>query len=179
MPEQRLYGLLAEFDRPAALVAAARNARAAGFRKLDGFTPYPIEELGEALGHHSRGRLPRLVLAGGVLGALAGFGMQYWVAVIEYPLNIGGKPLNSWPAFIPVTFEMTILFAALATVLGMLGLNGLPRPHHPLFNVSQFRLASRDKFFLCIEAEDPRFDREATRRFLIEAGAGQVHEVAD
>ena len=178
MPESRLYGLMAEFRDPTSIVVAARKAHAAGYRRMDGYTPYPIEELGEALGWHSRGRLPRLVLGFGILGALGGFGLQYWCSVMAYPLNIGGRPLNSWPAFIPITFEVTILFAALATVLGMLALNGLPRPYHPVFNVPEFRLASRDHFFLCIEARDPLFDPERTRRFLESLSPGQVYEVA-
>jgi hypothetical protein len=156
---------MAEFHEPAALVAAARRAREAGYRRLDGYSPFPIEELAEALGfHHSR--LPLLVLAGAIAGAVGGYGLQYWASVIEYPLNVGGRPYHSWPAFIPPTFETTILFAALTAVLGMLALNGLPEPYHPVFNVPSFALASKDRFFLCVEAGDPRFDTDETRRFL-------------
>jgi hypothetical protein len=163
LPE--IYGLMAEFHEPAEIVEAAERAHTEGYRRMDAYSPYPIEALAEALHmHHSR--LPMLVLGGGIIGCLAGFGLQYWTSVIEYPLNIGGKPLNSWPAFIPPTFETTILFAALTAVLGMLALNGLPEPYHPVFNVPSFALASRDRFFLCIEATDPRFDRAATRTFL-------------
>ena len=171
-----LYGLLAEFAGPRRLTRAAQEARGDGYTQLDAYTPYPIEAVSEALGHH-KSKLPLIVFVGGVFGFLAGFGLQYWTSVIAYPLNIGGRPLNSWIAFIPVTFETTILFAALAAVLGMLALNGLPQPHHPIFNAKRFALASRDRYFLCIEAEDPRFDREATRRFLEELGPVEVSEV--
>ena len=160
-----VYGLMAEFHEPGDLVEAAERAHVEGYRRLDAYSPYPIEALAEAL-HMHRSRLPLLVLAGGIVGFFAGFGLQYWVSVIEYPLNIGGKPLNSWPAFIAPTFETTILFAALTAVLGMLALNGLPEPYHPVFNVPSFALATRDKFFICIEARDPLFERAQTRRFL-------------
>jgi len=160
-----IYGLMAEFHQPADIVDAAERAHIEGYRRMDAYSPYPIEALTEALHlHHSR--LPLLVLVGGVIGCLAGYGLQWWTSVIAYPLNIGGKPLNSWPAFIPPAFETTILFAALTAVLGMLALNGLPEPYHPVFNVPSFALASRDTFFLCIEATDPRFDAQSTRRFL-------------
>jgi hypothetical protein len=171
-----IYGLLAEFDHPESLVAAAHRVHGAGYRRLDGFTPFPIEELPEAIGFH-KNYLPLLVLIGGIIGAGVGFFSQYYVAVIDYPVNVGGRPLNSWPAFIPITFELTILFAALTAVLGMLLLNGLPMPYHPLFNAPRFALASRDRFFLCIEAADPRFDREETRRLLESLGAREVTEV--
>ena len=177
--ENRVFGLMAEFSDPTSLVAAARKSYVEGYRKMDGYSPFPIEELGEALGYHTRGRLPKLVFAGGITGCLSGFALQYWCSVIDYPLNIGGKPLNSWPSFVPITFELTILFASLAAVLGMLGLNGLPRPYHPVFNVPEFRLASRDHFFLCIEAKDPKFDFRATRKFLEGLSPGHVYEVAN
>src|SRR5262245_20313779 len=134
----RLYGLLAEFAEPQEIVAAASRAREAGYVRMDAHTPFPLEALAAALGHRSRGRLPKIVLAGGIVGGLAGYLFQYWVAVYAYPMNVGGRPLHSWPAFVPVTFEMTILCAALAAVLGMLTLNGLPMPYHPLFNVERF-----------------------------------------
>lgn len=171
-----IYGLMAEFHAPSEIVEAARRARESGYRKLDAYSPYPIEALAEALHFHSP--LPLIVLGGGVTGALVGYGLQYWASVIEYPMNIGGRPFNSWPSFIPATFETTILFAALSAVLGMLALNGLPEPYHPVFNVPNFALASRDRFFLCIEATDPRFDRNETRKFLegLE-GATAVSEV--
>ncbi|MEP6994627.1 MAG: DUF3341 domain-containing protein [Acidobacteriota bacterium] len=160
-----LYGLMAEFAAPGELVEAARRARAAGYEKLDAYTPYPIEAMTEALDLHDR-RLPAVVLGGGILGGLAGYALCYWTSVIEYPLNIGGKPFHSAPAFIVPTFETTILFAAFAAVLGMLALNGLPMPYHPVFNAPRFALASRDRFFLCIEARDPRFDHDETWKFL-------------
>lgn len=171
-----IYGLLAEFENPTDVVAAARRAYEEGYRKMDAFTPFPIEELGEAIGYR-RTRLPMVVLIGGIIGAAAGFGLQYWASVVAYPLNIGGRPLNSWPAFIPVTFEMTVLVAALSAVLGMLALNGLPMPYHPVFNVRRFALATRDRFFLCIEAADPKFDRETTRRFLESLNPREVSDV--
>lgn len=163
---QPLYGLMAEFHDATSIVEAARRAHGEGYRKMDAYTPFPIEALSEAMGWHSRGRLPKLVLLGGILGCLSGFGLQYWTTVIAYPMNVGGRPMVSWPAWIPVAFEMTILFAALAAVLGMLGLNGLPRHHHPVFNAPNFALASQERFFLCIESADPLFEEERTRRFL-------------
>jgi hypothetical protein len=160
-----IYGLMAEFESPTDLVAACRRAYQEGYRKMDAYTPFPVEELNEALGHRHT-RLPLVVLVGGILGGLTGYGLQYWVSAVAYPLNVGGRPLHSWPSFIPVTFELTVLFAAGFAVLGMLALNGLPMPHHPVFNVPRFALASRDRFFLCIEARDAKFDRAATRAFL-------------
>ena len=170
------YGLLAEFDTPAALVAAAKSTYAEGYRQLDTFSPFPIEEAWEAIGHHDR-RLSFIVLMGGIIGGLTGYGLQYWVHTITYPVNIGGKPLNSWPQFIPVTFEMTILVAALSAVLGMILLNGLPMPYHPVFNVPRFEHASRDKFFLLVESKDPKFDRQKTAEFLKRLDANEVNEV--
>lgn len=172
----RIYGLMAEFEDPTALVAASRRAYDEGYRRMDAYSPFPIEELSEAIGFHHT-KLPIIVFLGGVFGCLAGFGLQYWISVIEYPLNVGGKPTYSWPSFIPPTFEMTILFAALSAVLGMLALNGLPEPYHPVFNVSRFALATRNRFFLCIEAIDPKFDLEGTRRFLETLTPRNVSEV--
>ena len=160
-----IYGILAEFDSPTDLVYATKAAYAAGYRKMDAYSPFPIEEASEALGFH-KSRVPLIVLLGGLLGGLSGFGLQYWINVISYPLNIGGKPYNSWPAFIVPTFEMTILFAGLAGVFGMFALNGLPMPYHPLFNVDRFSAVTRDKFFLCVEAADPKFDLVDTQRFM-------------
>jgi hypothetical protein len=176
MAAARAYGLLAEFEDPDHLLAAARRAHAAGYRHLDAYSPFPVHGLAEAIGFH-RNAVPVLVLIGGLAGAVLGFAMQYWISVDAYPLNIGGRPLNSWPSFIPVTFEMTILLAALTAVLGMLALNGLPMPYHPVFNVPRFALATHDRFFLCIEAADPLFDPERTRRFLEELGSRDISEV--
>ena len=171
------YGLMAEFDDPTTLVHAASVAHAEGFRRMDAYAPFPIEELNDALGSRPSG-LPLIVLIGGLVGCAGGFLLQYWAAVIAYPVNVGGRPFNSWPAFIPVTFECTILCAALAAVLGMLALNGLPMPYHPVFNVPRFALASRDRFFLCIEARDPKFDLDTTRRFLETLHPREVSVVA-
>jgi len=171
-----IYGLLAEFDDPSSLVAAAKRTYAAGYRKIDTFSPYPIEEAWEAIGHHDR-RLSFIVLAGGIAGLLSGIGLQEWVHQIAYPMNIAGKPLNSWPQFVPVCFELTILFAAISAVLGMIVLNGLPQPYHPVFNVERFERATRDKFFLIVESEDPKFDRQQTAEFLKGLHATEVSEV--
>jgi hypothetical protein len=171
-----IYGLLAEFDAPAALVAAAERARLAGYRKMDAFSPIPIEELADAL-DLKRTRIPILVFLGGLAGMCAGYGLAYWVSTTAYPLNIGGRPLNSWPQFIPVTFESAVMGAALAAFVGMWALNRLPQPYHPVFNVPAFARASTDRFFLVIEAEDPRFDAAATRRFLETLDPVGVHDV--
>ena len=173
-----VYGLLAEFDDPTSLVMAADRAREEGYVFMDAYSPFPIEELHHAIGmHHTR--LPLIVLIGGLVGCIGGFALQYWVSAVAYPVNVGGKPFVSWPAFIPVTFECTILGAALSCVLGMLALNGLPQPYHPVFNVPRFALASRNRFFLCIEARDPRFHLEDTRRFLETLTPRDVTTVAD
>jgi Protein of unknown function (DUF3341) len=171
-----LYGVMAEFENPEMLRAGAERAHAAGYRRMDAYSPFPIEGLAEVIGF-KRTQLPLIVLIGGILGGIGGFTLQYWTSVIDYPLIVGGKPYNSWPAFIPVTFETTILGAALAAVLGMLGLNGLPMPYHPVFNVERFALASRDRFFLCIEATDPKFDAEETGKFLRSLNPAAVYEV--
>jgi hypothetical protein len=176
-PAPTIYGMMAEFEGPADLLAAAREARAQGYRRMDAFTPFPMEAIAEALGF--RTVLPYLVLLGGIVGGLAGYFLQYWTSVIAYPLNIGGKPLHSWTAFIPVTFECTILGAALTAVFGMLAINGLPEPYHPVFHNPRFVLASRDRFFLCIEARDPKYDKAETRKFLEGLRAKEVVEVAN
>ncbi len=176
MEQEGHYGLVAEFESPAALVRAANQAREAGYRKMDAYSPMPIEELHHALGLPQT-KLPYVVLGGGLLGALAGYGLEYWASTIAYPFNIGGRPLHSWPSFIVPAFETTILFAAAAAVLGMIVLNGLPMPYHPMFNAKRFAMASRDRFFLCIESGDAKFDETATRRFLESLGPREVTDV--
>ena len=175
-PSSPLYGLLAEFEDTDRLLQAAHRVREAGYHRVDAYTPFPVEGLSEAIGFRHT-RLPLIVMLGGALGGGGGFFMEWWANVIAYPMNIGGFPHNSWPSFIPITFELTVLGAALSAVLGLLALNGLPQPHHPLFNEPRFELASRDRFFLCIKSKDPRFDRHATRVFMETLGARQVSEV--
>jgi len=174
------YGLLSEFDTPKELMAAARKVREAGYHRIDAYVPFPVEGLSQALGLGRKHDLvPLLTLIGGLGGGLTGFLFQLWVNMSAYPLNIGGRPLNSWPAFIPVTFELTVLGASTFAVFGMLALNKLPQPHHPLFNVARFKHASNDKFFLCIEAHDPKFHLAETARFLQSLNAQHVTEVRD
>jgi len=176
MEKISIYGLMAEFETPEALLNATRRAFEAGFRRMDAYSPFPVEGLAEALGFHGS-RVPLIVLIGGLIGCIGGFFLQYWVHVIDYPLIIGGRPLNSWPSFVPVTFELTILIAALSAFFGLLALNGLPMPYHPVFNVEQFQLASRNRFFLCIQADDPNFNPVETRRFLDGIAPQAVYEV--
>ena len=173
-----LYGVIVEFAGAPALVQAARRVQAEGNDVIEAYTPLPIKELNDAIGH-GPSRVPLLVLIGGIVGALGGFGLQYWAAALEYPLNIGGRPTNSWVAFIPITFECTILAAGIAAVLGMLVLNGLPMPYHPVFGVDRFQLASRDKFFLMILARDPKFRAGDTFRFMETLGGVHVQDVED
>lgn len=174
--EPPLYGVMAEFANPTDLVAAARKVYSLGYRRINGYSPYPIEELSEAIGF-THTSLPLIVFIGGLLGGIGGFLMQYWIEVIDYPINVGGKPNNSWPAFIPITFETTVLCAAFAAVLGMLMLNKLPQPYHPVFNVPNFAMATRDKFFLAIEANDPKFDHDKVVELLKSLGAVEVNDV--
>ncbi len=172
-----IHGLMAEFDSPSALVEAAEKTRLAGYRNMDAYSPIPIEELNDALGLR-RTRLPVLVFLGGLLGGLGGYSLQVWTQTMAYPMNVGGRPYHSWPQFIPVTFETTVLGAALTAFIGMWALNKLPRPYHPVFNVPEFARASTDRFFLCIEATDPRFESAGTRRFLEGLHPLGVSEVA-
>ena len=174
--EPKLYGVMAQFDNPSQLVAAARETYAAGYRQINGYSPFPIEELSEAIGF-KRTTLPLIVLAGGILGAVGGFFLQYWTEVMNYPIIVGGKPFNSWPAFIPITFECTVLAASFAAVLGMLALNKLPQPYHPVFNAPSFALATRDSFFLVIESKDQKFEHDEAVRFLKSLEPREVMDV--
>jgi hypothetical protein len=180
LPHPHLYGLLGEFDSPKQLMDAARKAREAGYHRLDAFAPFPVEGLSQALGlGRKQDQVPLITLIGGLAGGIGGFFFQFWVNVSSYPMNIAGRPLNSWPAFIPITFELTILGASLSAVFGMLALNRLPQPHHPLFNIERFKRATSDKFFLCILSHDKRFHLEETARFLESVQAHHVTEVRD
>jgi hypothetical protein len=161
----KLHGLMAGFTTPEAVVAAAEAAHAAGYRKMDAYSPFPIHGLAEAIGF-KRNRMAPIVFVGGLLGFLTAYFLQWYTSVVDYPIIVAGKPYHSWPSFIPITFELTVLGAASAAVFGMLGINGLPRPHHPVFNAPGFERASKDRFFLCIESGDPKFDPTETRRFL-------------
>ncbi|PWT88870.1 MAG: DUF3341 domain-containing protein [Acidobacteria bacterium] len=172
----RLYGIVAEFNEPDDLLRAAERTHLEGYRKVEAYTPFPVDGLAEHLGHHGTA-IPLIVLMGGLMGCFGGYFLQYYIAAIEYPTNIGGRPFNSWPAFIPVTFECTVLIAALTAFFGMLALNGLPEPYHPMFNLRRFALASRDRFFLCIETTDPKFNRDETTTFLKQLDPVAVNEV--
>ena len=172
----RLHGLIAEFDTAGQLLRATRRAYAEGYRAMDAYAPFPVEGLSDALGFRSRA-VPLIGLLGGMLGAATGYGMQYFVHVISLPINVGGRPLNSWPSFIPPTFELGVLFSALGLFFGLLIMNGHPEPYHPVFNVAAFARASRDRFFLAIETRDPQFEAESTRRFLHDLEAREVSDV--
>ena len=176
MKRDPIYGMMAEFDTPVALVEAAKRTYQAGYKRIGTYTPFPVEGLAEAIGFH-RDEVPLVVLIGGIVGGLTGYLMQYWMSAVAYPLNIGGKPYHSWPAFIVITFEMTILFAGISAVFGMLALNGLPMPYHPVFNVPRFTRASRDRFFLVVFSSDVNYDPAATRRFLESLDPRSVSEV--
>jgi len=171
-----LYGVIAEFESPSDLVAAARRVYSLGYRRINGYSPYPIEELSEAIGF-THTSLPLIVFIGGLVGGIGGFLMQYYIEVIDYPINVGGKPYNSWPAFIPITFEMTVLVAAFSAVLGMLVLNKLPQPYHPVFNLPNFAMATRDRFFLAIEANDAKFHHAEVIELLKSLNALEVNDV--
>ncbi len=161
-----IYGLLAEYETPHGVLTATRHAHLSGYRKMDAYTPYPVEGLAECLGA-SPTRIPFIVLVGAIVGAASGFLLQYYTMTIDYPYNAGGRPLNSWPAFFPITFETSILLGSLGALIGMLFLNGLPRPHHPLLGIERFERASQDRFFLCIEATDPKFHNQRTLELLL------------
>jgi Protein of unknown function (DUF3341) len=176
MKRVSVYGLMAEFDTPNDLIAAARRTHQEGYRKVDAYSPFPVEGLAEEIGF-TRNGVPLVTLVGGILGGLSGYLMQYWISAISYPVNVGGRPYNSWPAFIVVTFEMTILFAGLAAVFGMLALNGLPMPYHPVFNVPRFVFATKDRFFLVIFSSDPKYEIGTTRQFLQSLGPRSISEV--
>ena len=176
MRDTAIYGLMAEFDNVNDAIVAARNTYAAGYRKLDAYAPFPVEELSEAIGFHKNG-VALICLIGGLLGGFAAYMLQWWINTISYPVNIGGRPFHSWPSFIVVTFEMTILFSGLSAVFGMLALNGLPMPYHPVFNVPQFNAASKDKFFLVIFSSDKKYNGVETRRFLEGLNPVSVAEV--
>jgi hypothetical protein len=171
-----LYGFIAEFERPEDLVAAARRTHEAGYRRVDAYSPFPVEELSEALGFRDVW-VPLIMLTGGIMGALLGFSLLYYCMVISYPINVGGEPLYGWPIYVPITYECTILLSALSGIFGMFLLNRLPQPYHPVFEAAGFDRASSDRFFLCIEASDPHFDREETRRFMDSLGASNVTPV--
>jgi len=173
-----MYGVMAEFDTAEQLLAASRRAHSAGYRQMDAYAPFPIDELGEALGFRTNA-IPLIGLTGGVVGALTGFGFQSWVHAFALPINVGGRPLISWPSFVPVTFELAVLFAALSMLAGLFILNGHPQPYHPVFNLPGFARATRDRFFLCIQTDDPQFDSEKTPGFLRDLGAREVSDVPD
>jgi len=176
MKRTPIYGLMAEFDSPTDLVVAARKTHAAGYKKIDAYSPFPVEELAEAIGFH-RNSVPLVVLVGGILGCVSGYLMQWWIATVSYPVNVGGRPYHSAPAFIVVTFEMTILFAVLFAVFGMLALNGLPMPYHPVFNIARFRFATKDRFFLIVFSSDPKYTSTGTRAFLESLAPRSISEV--
>ena len=173
-----LHGLMAEFATPEDLLAATRRARAAGYRQLDAYSPFPVEGLSDALDFRRTGVRP-IVLVGGLLGALTGYALQWWTMAVDFPINVGGRPYNSLPAFIPITFELMVLFGALFALVGMLALNGLPMPYHPVFNVPGFALASRNRFFLCIQADDPLFNLDETRAFLASLEPRRIIDVSN
>jgi hypothetical protein len=175
-PKQSIHGVMAEFLTPDEFVAALRKVRAAGYTKFDGYSPMPVHESFEAMGLQ-KNPMSLMVLIGGILGGVGGLALSTWVSMVAYPVNIGGRPLFSWPAFIPPVFETTVLLAALTAVFGMIAINGLPLHYHPVWNVPAFSRASSDRFFVCIEATDPKFDVAAVKSFLAGLGSQGVSEV--
>ncbi len=171
-----IWGMIAEFDTPTQILTAARKAYSEGYRRMDAYSPFPVEGLSEAIGFH-KDSVALICLVGGLLGLATAYVLQFWINTIAYPLNIGGRPFHSWPSFIVVSFEMTVLFGGLSAAFGMLAMNGLPTPYHPVFNVPSFSFASEDKFFLCIEASDPKFDRITTYQFLSSLEPRAITEV--
>ena len=176
MTKPPIYGLIAEFDTPTEIVVAARKAHAEGYRHMDAYSPFPVEGLAESIGFR-RNRVALVCLVGGLLGLASAYILQYWINTIAYPLNIGGRPFHSWPSFIIVTFELTILFAGLSSAIGMIVLNGLPMPYHPVFNVPEFAKASENKFFLVVFSSDPKYDAARTRSFLAGLAPRMIAEV--
>jgi len=175
---QTLYGVIAEYDDAEALLAAARKVRDAGYKKIDAYSPFPLEGLSEAMGFRDH-LVPATMLIGGIVGCLGGFGFLSWATIVSYPINIGGRPIFGWPSFIPITFELTVLFSALSGIFGMILYNGLPLPYHPVFNAPNFEMASSSRFFLCIESKDPKFNREEVLDFMDTLGALRVSEVME
>jgi hypothetical protein len=171
-----IYGMMAEFDSATALVAAARKTHEAGYRKIDAYSPFPVEELAEAIGFHTN-RVALVTLIGAMIGGLSGYLMQYWMNAVNYPVVVGGKPVHSWPSFIVITFEMTILFGGISAVFGMLALNGLPMPYHPVFNVPRFAMATKDRFFLIVFSTDPKYKPTEVRQFLESLEPRSISEV--
>jgi hypothetical protein len=176
MNQQALYGLTAEFERASEVLAAARRAYASGYRRMDAYTPYAVEGLAEALGM-KRNRVSLITLICALTGSVSGYFMQYYSAVWDWPINVGGRPLHSWPSFVPITFELTVLFGAIGGVIGMLALNRLPQPHHPIFDTPHFEERNASHFYLCIESADPQFDAEKIRSLLLEMQPANVWEV--
>ena len=171
-----IYGIMAEFDSATALVEAARKTHDAGYRKIDAYSPFPVEELAEAIGFHTN-RVALVTLIGAIIGGLSGYLRQYWMAAVDYPVNVAGRPDHSWPSFIVITFELTILFGGISAVLGMLALNGLPMPYHPVFNVPRFAMATKDRFFLIVFSTDPKYKPAEVRQFLESLQPRSISEV--
>jgi len=171
-----LHGLMAQFNTPEALLEAGRRARAAGYREMDAYAPMPVEGLADAIGFDSKA-VSYFVFAGGLAGACGGFGLMWWITVIAFPHMVAGRPLNSWPAYIPITFECMVLVACFAAVISMMALNGLPQPYHPVFNVPRFAFATRDRFFLIIFSSDAKYDPVETRHFLENLEPRSISEV--